>query len=111
MVDTLQPRVLVSFRNRIGVVATNEHAAAEMEQSKTPNHRARHKTRASLLSDKGLDAANHNRASGGGRRMFLTSPLIEQAITLTFRRVEHNAIKQEVSETEQNEHAALLART
>ena len=37
-----------------------EHAAAEMEQSKTRNHRARHKTRASLLSDKGLDAANHN---------------------------------------------------
>jgi hypothetical protein len=33
--------------------------------------------------------------------------LIEKAITLTFRRVEHNAIKQEVSETEQNEHAAL----
>src|SRR6266478_7478980 len=31
-----------------------------MEQSKTRNHRARHKTRASLLSDKGLDAANHN---------------------------------------------------
>src|SRR5580693_5514899 len=50
-----------------------------MEQSKTRNHRARHKTRASLLSDKGLDAANHNRASGGGRRMFLTSLLIEQA--------------------------------
>src|SRR5437667_12764637 len=48
-----------------------------MEQSKTRNHRARHKTRASLLSDKGLDAANHNRASGGGRRIFLTSPLIE----------------------------------
>src|SRR5712692_1539360 len=54
-----------------------------MEHSKTRNHRARHKTRASLLSDKGLDAANHNRASGGGSRMFLTSPLIEQAITLT----------------------------
>jgi len=35
---------------------------------------------ASLLSDGGLDAANHNRASGGGRRMFLTSPLIEQAL-------------------------------
>src|SRR5712691_10204573 len=56
-----------------------------MEQSKTPNHSARHKTRASLLSDKGLDAANHNRASGGGRRMFLTSPLIEQAFTPTTR--------------------------
>src|SRR3989442_8573700 len=53
-----------------------------MEQSKTRNHRARHKTRASLLSDKGLDAANHNRASGGGRRMFLTSLLIEQAFTV-----------------------------
>src|ERR1700730_3805880 len=49
-----------------------------MEKSKPPNHRAKHKPRASLLSDKGLDAANHNRASGGGRRMFLTSPLIEQ---------------------------------
>ena len=51
-----------------------------MEQSKTENHRAGHKTRASPISDKGLDAANHNRASGGGRKMFLTSPLIEQAI-------------------------------
>ena len=76
----MNPRVLASFRNRFGVVATNEHAAAEMEQSKTRTHRARHKTRASLLSDQGLDAANHHRASGGGRRMFLTSPLIEQAI-------------------------------
>ena len=29
-------------------------------KAKPQNHRARHKTRASLLSDKGLDAANHN---------------------------------------------------
>src|ERR1700756_2244626 len=29
---------------------------------------------------KGLDAANHHRASGVGRRVFLTSPLIEQGI-------------------------------
>jgi hypothetical protein len=82
MVDTVQPRVLASFRIRFGVVATNnEDATAAMEPSKTKNHRARHKTRASLISDKGLDAANHHRASGGGRKMFLTSPLIEQAIT------------------------------
>jgi hypothetical protein len=51
-------------------------------KSKTKNHRAGHKTRASLISDKGLEAANHNRASGARRRMFLTSPLIEQAVTL-----------------------------
>ena len=43
-----------------------------------------HDTRpASSYGDKGLDVANHNRASGGGRRMFLTSPFIEQAITPT----------------------------
>jgi hypothetical protein len=58
-----------------------------MEQSKTRNHRATHKTRASLISDKGLDAANHNRASGAGRRMFLTSPLIEQALAQSLRRL------------------------
>src|SRR5260370_31157896 len=59
-VDTVQATSACQFQKPIGVVATNEHAAAEMEQSKTRNHRARHKTRASLLSDKGLDAANHN---------------------------------------------------
>src|ERR1700745_2971057 len=30
----------------------------------------------------GLDAANHNRASGGGRRMFLTSPLQKLSLKL-----------------------------
>src|SRR5712691_8739239 len=60
MVDTRTTTSACQFQKPIGVVATNEDAAAEMEQSKTRNHRARHKTRASLLSDKGLDAANHN---------------------------------------------------
>src|SRR5260370_23753680 len=60
MVDTVQPTSACQFQKPIGVVVTNEHAAAEMEQSKTRNHTARHKTRASLLSGKGLDAANHN---------------------------------------------------
>jgi hypothetical protein len=77
MVDTVTTTSACQFQKPIGVVATHEHAAVEMEQSKTRNHRARHKTRASLVSHKGLDAANHNRVSGGGRRMFLTSPLIE----------------------------------
>lgn len=31
---------------------------------------------------RGLDIAKQTRASGGGRKMFLTSPYIEQAITL-----------------------------
>jgi len=60
MVDTRTTTSACQFQKPIGVVATNEHAAAEVERSKTRNHRARHKTRASLLSDKGLDAANHN---------------------------------------------------
>jgi hypothetical protein len=34
-------------------------------------------------SDKGLDVANKNRAYGEGRRMFLTSLLIEKAIAPT----------------------------
>src|ERR1043166_4839643 len=78
MVDTVQPRVLASFRNRSALSLLLNMQLLRWSKSKT--HRARHKTRASLLSDTGLDAANHNRASGGGRRMFLTSPLIELAI-------------------------------
>src|SRR6476661_4304444 len=35
MVDTVQPQGLLSFRNPIDVVATNEDAAAEMEQRQT----------------------------------------------------------------------------
>jgi hypothetical protein len=52
------------------------------KQIKTKDHRAGHQNQASLIADMGLDAANHNRASGGRRKMSLTSPLIEQAITL-----------------------------
>jgi hypothetical protein len=33
----------------------------------------------------GLDVANPTRVSGAGRKMFLTCPLIDQAITLKFR--------------------------
>jgi len=83
MVDTVQPaRVLASFRNRSALSLLLNMQLLRWSKAKPQNHRARHKTRASLLSDKGLDAANHNRASGGGRRLFLTSPLIEQAIAL-----------------------------
>ena len=34
---------------------------------------------------RGLDVANQIRASGGGRKMFLTSPYIEQAISQVTR--------------------------
>jgi hypothetical protein len=82
MVDTVQPPVLASFRNRSALsLLIMKLQLLRWKQSKTRNLGARHKIRASLISDKGLDAANHNRASGAGRRMFLTSPLIEQAIT------------------------------
>ena len=36
----------------------------------------------SVFYDEGLDVANQTRAPGGGRKMFLTSPYIEQAISL-----------------------------
>ena len=44
------------------------------------NPGARHHT--SVFYGEGLDVANQTRASGGGRKMFLTSPYIDQAITL-----------------------------
>jgi hypothetical protein len=46
-----------------------------------PNPGARSQTSV-FRGDKGLDVANKNRASGEGRRMFLTSPYIDQAFTL-----------------------------
>ena len=81
MVDTVQPQVLASFRNRSALSLLIEDAAAEIEQSKTRTKgQDTRLERPSYL--KGLDAANHHRASGVGRRVFLTSPLIEQGISL-----------------------------
>src|ERR1700693_2366310 len=51
-------------------------------EAKPKDHRTKHENQACLVADKGLDVANYSRASGGGRKMFLTSPLIDQAITL-----------------------------
>src|SRR2546428_3625469 len=45
-----------------------------------PNPGARPQTSV-FRGDKGLDVANQNRASGGGRKMFLTCPYIDQATT------------------------------
>jgi hypothetical protein len=57
-------------------------------EAKPKDHRTKHENQACLVADKGLDVANYSRASGGGRKMFLTSPLIdliEQALALKFR--------------------------
>jgi hypothetical protein len=51
-------------------------------QEKLKDHRTGHQDEARLIADKGLDAASHSRASGGWIKMFLTSPLIEQALAL-----------------------------
>jgi hypothetical protein len=51
-------------------------------EAKPKDHRTKHENQACLEADKGLDVANYSRASGGGRKMFLTSPLIDQAIAL-----------------------------
>jgi hypothetical protein len=58
MVDTVQPRVLASFRNR-SALSLLLHMQL-LRWSKAKPETTGHKTRASLLSDKGLDAANHN---------------------------------------------------
>src|ERR1022692_1338928 len=46
-------------------------------EAKPKDHRTKHENQACLVADKGLDVANYSRASGGGRKMFLTSPLQE----------------------------------
>jgi hypothetical protein len=63
------------FQDPIGVVATNEDAVAETESP-----RAQHYTSV-FYGQRGLDVANQTRASGTGRKVSLTCPLIEQAIT------------------------------
>ena len=50
-----------------------------------PNPGARPQTSV-FRGDKGLDVANQNRASGGGRKMFLTTPFIDQAFYTSDRR-------------------------
>src|SRR6267142_4302397 len=80
MVDPVQPRVLASFRNRSALSLLLNMQLLRWSKAKPETTGQDTRLEPSLLSDKGLDAANHNRASGGGRRMFLTSLLIEQAI-------------------------------
>ena len=51
-------------------------------EAKPKDHRTKHENQACLVADKGLDVANYSRASGGGRKMFLISPLTDQAIAV-----------------------------
>src|SRR4029077_19142036 len=78
MVDTVQPRVLASFRNRSALSLLMKMQLLRWSKAK-PETTGQDTRLERHSSDKGLDAANNNRASGGGRRMFLTSSLIEQA--------------------------------
>src|SRR4029077_19761482 len=80
MVDTVQPRVLASFRNRSALSLLMKMQLLRWSKAK-PETTGQDTRLERHSSDKGLDAANHNRASGGGRRMFLTSSLIEQALS------------------------------
>jgi hypothetical protein len=54
-----------------------------MEQRRT-TPRARHQTRV-FYGDQGLDVAEKIRASGVGRKMFLTTPFIDQVLALIDR--------------------------
>src|SRR5882724_9237121 len=85
MVDTVQPRVLASFRNRSALSLLMNMQLLRWSKAKPQTTGQGTRLERHSYLNKGLDAANHNRASGGGRRMFLTSLLIEQSISLTIR--------------------------
>jgi len=79
MVDTVQPRVLASFRNRSASSLLLKMNLLRWNNAKpTPGP----DTRPASSMVQGLDVAEKIRASGVGRKMFLTSPLIEQAFAL-----------------------------
>ena len=80
LVDTVQPHALASFRNRSALSLLTKMQLLRWNKAKPKDHRTKHENQASLVADKGLDVANHNGTSGGGRNMFLTSLLIDQAI-------------------------------
>ncbi len=81
MVDTVQPRVLASFRNRSALSLLMNMQLLRWSKAKpeTTGQDTRLERHSYLTRD--WMPRTITRASGGGRRMFLTSPLIEQAIT------------------------------
>src|SRR5436309_9690250 len=82
MVDTVQPRMLASFRNRSASSLLMKMQLLRWNNAEpTPGP----DTRPASSMVQGLDAAEKIRASGVGRKMFLTSPLIEQPIALKTR--------------------------
>jgi hypothetical protein len=83
LVDTVQPRMLASFRNRSALSLLMKMQLLRWSKAKPQTTGQDTRLERHSYQTRGLDAANHNRASGGARRMFLTSPLIEQPFTLT----------------------------
>ena len=80
MVDTVQPRVLASFRNRSALSLLMNMQLLRWSKAKpeTTGQDTRLERHSYLTRD--WMPRTITRASGGGRRMFLTSPLIEQAL-------------------------------
>jgi hypothetical protein len=76
MVDTVQPQGLFVSK-LIGVVATRKMKPLRWITPGTGHQ--------NVSMTRGLDVANQTRASGEGRTMFLTSPFIDQAISLKTR--------------------------
>src|SRR5229473_6731699 len=79
----VQPRVLASFRDRSALSLLMNMQLLRWSEAKpeTTGQDTRLERHSYLTRD--WMPRTITRASGGGRRMFLTSPLIEQAITLT----------------------------
>ena len=81
LVDTVQPRVLASFRNRSSLSLLMNMQLLRWSKAKpeTTGQDTRLERHSYLTRD--WMPRTITRASGGGRRMFLTSPLIEQAMS------------------------------
>ena len=96
MVDTVQPRVLASFRNRSALSLLMNMPLLRWSKAKpeTTGQETRLERHSYLTKD--WMPRTITRASGGGRRMFLTSPLIEQAFTLRTPVESVNAISQQL---------------
>src|SRR5882672_9573762 len=93
MVDTVQPRVLASFRNRSALSLLMNMQLLRWSKAKPETTGQDTRLERHSYLTKGLDAANHNRASGGGRRMFLTSPLSRNLICRGFTGIKRPGLR------------------
>jgi hypothetical protein len=79
------------FQKPIGVVATKRRWSWDgITRDLTQDQRAKRQNRTPRIADRGWKSRKSFSTSGQGRKMFLTSPLIDQALTL----IDHGAMSE-----------------